>query len=162
MRRVGDTLIRTVWLGVICFFGLVALASFKLALSSLRPVAAAGMPLRVNDLELAPVTTNISSNTLTKGDRLQIAYVLVVEPTAVPPGPPELPAAVAPKIISRHWHEPNDQKVSQVSTKKQKGSKKDSPLVEPKPVREADACKSDGLDRIKRFFNPTTNCTTSN
>ena len=89
-----------------------------------------------------------------KGDRLQIAYVAAVEPVVVVPRrPPELPATAAPRIISRHWHDPNDQKVALVTTRKPKRSKKDLPVIERKPVLEVGACKSDGLDRLNRPFN---------
>jgi hypothetical protein len=79
------------------------------------------------------------------------------------PRPPrrKLSATVAPKIISRHWHDSSDQKISQVPAKKPRSSKKGSPVVDRKPVLEADACKSDGLDRMKRLFNPALHCKTS-
>ena len=147
-------MIRTVWLGVILFVGLLALASFKLASGSPRPVAVAEVPLSANDRELAPVVTDAAPNAAMKGDRFQIAYVAAVEPVVVVPRrPPELPATAAPRIISRHWHDPNDQKVALVTTRKPKRSKKDLPVMERKPVLEVGACKSDGLDRLNRPFN---------
>jgi hypothetical protein len=159
---VGRTLIRTVWLGIFLFAGLVALASFKLAFGSPRPIAIAESSQMANDREIGTVVTTAVPDTLKKSDRLQVTYVHAVEPVAmVPPVPPELPNAIAQKIISRHWHDPSDQKVAQVATRKPKSSKKASPGVERKPVLEADACNSAGLDRIKRFFNPATNCKTS-
>jgi hypothetical protein len=156
---VGRTLIRTVWLGLLLLAGLVALASFKLAFGSPRPIAIAELSQMANDREIGIVVTTAVPDTLKKSDRLQVTYVHAVEPVAmVPPVPPELPNAIAPKIISRHWHDPSDQKVAQVATRK---SKKGSPGVDRKPVLEADACNSAGLDRIKRFFNPAPNCKTS-
>lgn len=158
----GLTLIRTVWLGIILFAGLVALASFKLAFGSPRPIAIAESSQMANDREVGTVVTAALPDTLKKSDRLEVTYVHAVEPVAmVPPVPPELPNAIAPKIISRHWHDPSDQKVAQVATRKPKSSKKGSPGVERKPVLQADACNSASLDRIKRFFNPATNCKTS-
>jgi hypothetical protein len=153
--------IRTVWLGVVLFFGLVALASFNLAFGSQRPVAIVEVPQMASGQEIGTAVTTAVPDMLKKGDRLQIVYVPAVEPVAmVPPAPPDLPNAIAPNIISRHWHDPSDQKVSQVTTRK-KGSKKGSPVVDRKPVLEADACNSGGLDRIKRLFSPATDCKAS-
>ena len=155
----GRNVIRTVWLGVFLFAGLVALASFKLASGSPRPVTIAERHHIAGDREIGTVAVSVAPDTLRKSDRLEVTYVPAVEPVAmVPPVAPESPA---PKIISRHWHDPSDQKVAQVPTRKPKGTKESSPTVERKPILEANACKSDGFNRIKRLFNPTTNCQTS-
>jgi hypothetical protein len=72
-------------------------------------------------VETSPEQTTVgqafAQDTLTKADRLDIAYVrrdaAVVEPAmlvAKSPDetpPPSLGPATPPKIVSRHWHDPN-------------------------------------------------------
>jgi len=154
--------IRTVWLGVFLLVGLAALASFKLAFSSQRPVTVmvTDRPQVASDLEIG---TDAVPNTLNKSDRLKITYASTVESsepvaTVVQVVAPEPPVTAAPKITGRHWHDPADQRTSLTTAKKLKGSKKGLPAVEPKPIQDADACRSDGLARIKRLFNPGANC----
>ena len=159
-------MIRTVWLGVFLFIALAALASFKLAFGSQRPVTSANRPQVVRDLEIETVASDAVPNTLKKSDRLEVTSASTVESpepvaTVIPVVVPEPPVTAAPKITSRHWHDPADQKTSQVGAKKLKGSKRGSPAVEPKPVQAADACESDGLARIKRLFKPGANCQTA-
>jgi hypothetical protein len=153
--------IRTVWLGVFLFVGLAALASFKLAFGSQQTAAIAEQPQVASDPEVGTVATNAALNAPKKSDRLQVTYVSTVEPvTMVTPLPaaPDSPVISASKITSRHWHDPSDQRIAQVSTRKTKDSKKISPALERKLVLEANACKPGGLDRIKRLFNPAATC----
>jgi hypothetical protein len=153
--------IRTIWLGIFLFVGLVALASFKLAFGSQRTAAIAERQEVASDREIGTVATNVALDTLKKSDRLQVTYVSAAEPVAmVAPLPvaPDSPVIEAPKITSRHWHDPSDQKIVQVPTRKPTGSKKASPAFERKPVLEANACKPGGIDRIKRLFNHAATC----
>jgi hypothetical protein len=80
-------------------------------------------------VETSPEQTTVgqafAQDTLTKADRLDIAYVrrdaAVVEPAmlvAKSPDetpPPSLGPATPPKIVSRHWHDPNARKSAAVS-----------------------------------------------
>lgn len=116
---------------------------------------------------LISVSTEAVAETLTKSDRLQVAYepAPVFEPVpAIAPVPPEHPANVPLKIISRHWHDPSDQKAAQSATGRTKSKipKKNSRVVERNPTLEADACGPNQLDRVKRLFNLATDCRRSN
>jgi hypothetical protein len=148
-------LIRSIWLGLIFLIVLVALASFKLAFAPPRPVAAAEMPLPTEEREFVNAAPYAPSDAAIKGDRLQVSYVSAVEPVAVAPEPPsELPFAAPLKIISRHWHE----KPVQVAIKKRRELRNEASVRERKLLLDANACTSNGLDRIKRLISPTANC----
>src|SRR5712672_2508334 len=139
-------MIRTVWLGLFLLLGIAALASFRFAFSPQRPVALTKAAAFISaDAEPSAVGTAVAPDTLTKGDRLQVVYVgppVDVKPAAtadVPATPPSAAATVAPKIISRHWHDPNDPKVTQRTREKVKArdSRKIAPAIERKPAVEA-------------------------
>ncbi len=87
-------MIRTVWLGLVLFFGLVGLASFKLAFGAPRPMAVAQAPAVAAGRDMPEVGTSPVPETLTKGDRLPVTYVSAVGPVAmepqVPPEPPPM------------------------------------------------------------------------
>ena len=112
-------MIRTVWLGLALLVCLIGLASFKLAIGSPRPMAvvqAAAASRDVLEIGTSPVP-----ETLTKGDRLPVTYISFVEPLATElQVPPEPTSIAAPKIISRHWHDPSDPTAAQGGIKKPK------------------------------------------
>ena len=98
-------------------------------------------------------------DTLTKSDRLPVTYISSVEPLSTElQAPPEPPSIAAPKIISRHWHNPKDRRATQSGTKKpmSKGLKKHVRRVERKPA--AEACNPDESSPLRRLFNPTATC----
>ena len=115
----GRVVIRTVWLGLALLVCLIGLASFKLAIGSPRPMAvvqAAAASRDVLEIGTSPVP-----ETLTKGDRLPVTYISFVEPLATElQVPPEPTSIAAPKIISRHWHDPSDPTAAQGGIKKPK------------------------------------------
>jgi len=156
---------RTVWLGAFLLILIGGLASFKFAfldrqaatiMNSMALVAANAEPGRG-----VPATI---SDTLTKGDRLEVLHAkpaLDVAPATVQHavGPPVVSKAAAPAIISRHWHDPSDQKPGQVQERNSKrASKTNPPAVERKPIVEANSCKSGGLDSLRRIFGTTPIC----
>ena len=150
-------MIRTVWLGLALLVCLIGLASFKLAIGSPRPMAvvqAAAASRDVLEIGTSPVP-----ETLTKGDRLPVTYISFAEPLATElQVPPEPTSIAAPKIISRHWHDPSDLRPAQGGTKKPKSTdlKKHARRVERKPAPET--CNPDGNSQLKRLFGPTTTC----
>jgi hypothetical protein len=162
-------MIRTVWLGLVLLLGIGALASFRFILNPQQPVSLAKAAAFVSaDVEPSSVGTAAASDTLTKGDRLQVAYVapaIDVRPAAIADAPPPIrPAATAPRIISRHWHDPNDQKVIQRTRQKAKlrESGKTASAVERNPSVEANSCKPDGLQVLRQLFNTPGNCVKPN
>jgi hypothetical protein len=114
-------------------------------------------PAGVAGRDVPEIGTSPVPETLPKGDRLPVTYISSVEPPAtelkVPPEPTSIPA---PKIISRHWHDPSDPRAAQGGTKKPKSKdlKKHVRRVERKPT--AQACN--GSSPFRRLFGPTTTC----
>ena len=168
-------MVRTVWLGLFLLLGMGGLALFKFAFSPHQAVSLPKVTAFVSaDAESSSVGAAVASDTLTKGDRLQVAYVAPVAPAidvktaaiADPPqpSPPIGAAATAPRIISRHWHDPNDPKVAQRIKQKAKArdSRKTAPVVERKPLVEANSCKPDGLHGLRQLFNMPGKCAKTN
>jgi hypothetical protein len=164
-------MIRTVWLGLFLLLGIAALASFRFAFSPQQPVSLSKAAAFVSaDAEPSAVGAAVASDTLRKGDRLQVVYAgppVGVKPAAtadVPATPPIGAATIAPRIISRHWHDPNDPKVTQGSKQKAKArnSRKTAPAVERIPAVEASSCKPDGLQGLRQLFSTPGNCAKTN
>ena len=168
----GHTLIRTVWLGLFLLICLGALSLYKFALGPLhlaQPVAVAeAAALLAANADMPTVGAGVASDTLTKGDRLQVVYVQSegdVRPTTVEnsSAPVALPDSVAPKFISRHWHDPSDQRAAQVTKKsKARDPKKNIRVVDRKPAIEADSCKPSGFEGLRQLFNKPRNCGSTN
>jgi len=174
-RESGAHMIRTVRLGLFLLLGVAVLAAFRFFLSPQQPASLAKAAAFVSaDAESSSVGAAVASDTLTKGDRLQVAYVAPVAPafdvkTAAiadppPPSPPIGAPATAPRIVSRHWHDPNDPKVTQRIKQKAKArdSRKNAPVVERKPLVEANSCKPDGLHGLRQLFNMPGKCAKTN
>jgi hypothetical protein len=163
-------LIRTVWLGLFLLIGLGTLASFKLAFNASQPVAVINAAAFVSaNADISTVGNSAVSDTMLKGDRLRITHLqpaVDLKPVAVEdaPLPPARAVTGAPRIISRHWHDPSDQKREQAAATKSKlkDSKKSVPTVGRRPAVEANSCKPEGLDTSRRAFNMPTSCATSN
>ena len=155
----GRVVIRTVWLGLVLLVGLVGLASFKLAIGSPRPIAIVVAPAVAAGTDVPDIGTNPVPDTLTKSDRLPVAYISSVEPIATElQVPPEPPSIAVPKIISRHWHDPNHRRAPQGGTQKLKSKdlKKQVRRVERKSTPQA--CNSDDSSPLKRIFGAATIC----
>ena len=164
-------MIRTVWLGVFLLLGIAVLASYRFAVSpqQLAELSKA-VALASGDIEPSSVGMASAADTLTKGDRLQIAYMAPatdVKPAATavaPVSPPIPPATPAPRIVSRHWHDPHDRKVTQAAKPKAKArdSKKGAPVGERRPAVEASFCQPDALHGLRQLFNMPGNCPRAN
>ena len=114
-----------------------------------------------------------SQDTLTKADRLEIAYArdaFAAEPAAVaakapdetsprPPGP-----AASPRIVSRHWHDPNAKKPAAVSPGQRiKGQepKKSRNVDRGKATVDLRACRRpEGFAGLLRALNLSQGCDT--
>jgi hypothetical protein len=113
----GLAVMRTAWLAILCLIGLGAMVAIK-----------AGTPTPPPNIGAFPEQTTVgksfSQDTLTKADKLEIAYVrdpvaveavmLVTKAPGKTPRQPLSPAAT-PKILSRHWHDPKAKKSAAVS-----------------------------------------------
>ena len=102
-------MIRTIWFATICLAVLGTLAVGKAAITR-----AYSSVIR-QPMDQRTVGTDLTQDTLSKADRLEIAYVRREMPAAsalqpsepiAPPVTLVLPPA-ASQIVSRHWHDPN-------------------------------------------------------
>jgi len=90
------------------------------------------------------IAAGSSQDTLTKADKLEIAYVrapVVEEPvllaTQVPNETPPQPRSLTiPKIVSRHWHDPNAKKSAAASPERR------IKIQEPKNGKNVDRAKA--------------------
>jgi hypothetical protein len=123
--------------------------------------------------EQTPVGQAFSQDTLTKADRLEIAYVrrdaVAVEPAMlVTKSPDETPPqsldpATTPKIVSRHWH-PNTRKSAAVSPGRRvrdQEPKKSANVDRRKATVDLRACRrSEGFAGLLRALNLAPGCDT--
>ena len=113
-------MIRTVWLGLVLFFGLAGLASYKLAFGAPPPRAVVQTSAVTANRDMPEVGTGPVMDTLTKSDRLPVTSISSVEPLATElQMPEELPSAAVPKVISRH-RDASDLKAEKGGTKRVK------------------------------------------
>jgi hypothetical protein len=138
-------MIRTVWLAIAC---LAALGALALGKTLTGPAAPAGAD---RPTEIATAVNAPGQETLTKADRLEIAYVRFDSPVqpALRPAEPLTPApSIAPraetKIISRHWRDPNAPASSAAKSKQEKQTvaNKKSKRGDPKGGQAADRSKA--------------------
>ena len=152
-------MIRTVWLGLVLFFGLAGLASYKLAFGAPPPMAVVQASAVAANKHMPEVGTTPATHTLTKSDRLPVTFISSVEPLATELHvPEELPSVAVPKIISRH-PDPSDLKIEKGGTKKVKSKdlKKHVRRVQRKPT--PPACNPDEVSPLRRLFGAATICT---
>jgi hypothetical protein len=138
-------MIRTVWLGFACLAVLGALGIGKALTTPVAPVTAE------RPFDETTIGADFGQETLTKADRLEIAYV-PPEPLAPPVLQPteSLRSAISStvqqaetKIISRHWHDPNapvSSSAKKKQTKQALSNKKSRP--DPKRNQAADRVQS--------------------
>ena len=165
--------IRTVWLAVVCLIGLGAMVALR-----------AGTPTPPASARPSPAQTTVgeifSSDTLTKADRLDIAYVrdliapkpvmLVAKAPDETPPQPSGPTSTT-NIVSRHWHDPHARRPAAVSPgrrikggESQKGnqeSKKGNNVDRGKPTVDLRPCRRpEGFAGLLRALNLTPGCDT--
>jgi hypothetical protein len=155
MERV---VIRTVWLGLVLFFGLAGLASYKLAFGASPPVAVVQASAVAANKHMPEVGTTPETDTLTKSDRLPVTYISSLVPLATALHvPEELPSVAVPTISSWH-HDASDLKVEKGGTKKVKSKDlmKHVRRVQRKPAPQA--CNPDEVSPLRRLFGAATIC----
>ena len=160
----GLVVIRTMWLAALCLSGLGAMVAIG-----------AGTPTPPPNVEPSPdqttIATGSSQDTLTKADKLEVAYVrdpvavepvmpVATAPNETPPQPLSPPAT--PKIVSRHSHDPNAKKVAAVSPGRRiKGqeSKKSKNVERAKlPVELRPCPRPEGFAGLLRLLNLSPGC----
>jgi hypothetical protein len=161
---------RIVGLPIVCLALLAAIA-IKAGTAASRPP----------DIEPLPNQTTVGSgipqDTLTKADKLEIAYVrkaVLVDPVtqfAKASPEPSLPLpAMVPKVASRHWHDPNSKKVTKGSqdqriktsqSKKGQDSKKRKNVEPPKAIVDLRPCRRpEGFAGLLSALNLSPGCDT--
>jgi hypothetical protein len=146
-------MIRTVWLAIACLAVLGALSVGK-ALTT--PVAPATAEISFDETTIG---ADFGQETLTKADRLEIAYMPpeTPAPPALQPVEPlrsPIPPTVQqaePKIISRHWHDPNAPVSSAAKTKRTKQVLTDK-------TTKPDLKRNQTADRVKSTEQPKPPC----
>jgi hypothetical protein len=141
---------RIVGLPIVCLVLFVAIA-IKAGTAASRPPDVEPLPDQMT------AGSDIPQETLTKADKLEVAYVskmIPVEPItrfakATPGSSLPLPTTV-PKIASRHWHDPNsikvtnnsrDQRIKSLQSKKVQESKKGKNAEPSKPIADLRPCR---------------------
>jgi hypothetical protein len=162
----GLAVIRTVWLAILCLIGLGAMVALR-----------AGTPTPPPSVRASPAQTTVgqifSQDTLTKADRLDIAYVPdPIAPKPVMPAtkvPDETPSRLSrptatTKIVSRHRHDPHARKPAAVPVarrNKEKEPKKDNNVDRSKPMVDLRPCRRpEGFAGLLRALNLTPGCDT--
>lgn len=151
-------MIRTVWLGLVLFFGLAGLASYKLAFGASPPMAVVQASAVAANKHMPEVGTTPETDTLTKSDRLPVTYISSLVPLATALHvPEELPSVAVPTISSWH-HDASDLKVEKGGTKKVKSKDlmKHVRRVQRKPAPQA--CNPDEVSPLRRLFGAATIC----
>ena len=151
-------MIRTVWLGLVLFFGLAGLASYKLAFGAPPPMAVVQASAVAANKHMPEVGTTPATHTLTKSDRFPVTYISSVEPLAAElQVPEELPSVAVPKVISRH-HDASNLKAEKGGTKKVKSNdlKKHVRRVQRKST--PPSCNPDEVSPLRRLFGAATIC----
>jgi hypothetical protein len=159
------TVIRTGWLAVFCLIGLGATVAIK-ARTPTPPPNVGAAP------EQTTVGIGFAQDTLTKADKLEVAYVhrpVAVEPVilvtkAQDETPPQLPSPPAtPKIVSRRSHDPNAKKVGTVSPGRRiKGQESKKSVERAKlPVELMPCRRPEGFAGLLRVLNLSSDATHS-
>jgi hypothetical protein len=159
---------RIVGLPIVCLVLLGAIA-IKAGTAASRPPDIEPMP------DKTTAGSGVPQDTLTKADKLEIAYarkVAPVEPVAqfakATPAPSlQLPTTV-PKVASRHWHDPNskkvtkrlqDQRIKTSQSKKGQDSKKSKNVEPPKAILDLRPCRRpEGFAGLLRALNLSPGC----
>jgi hypothetical protein len=104
--------VRTVWLALFCLLGLGIVVAVR---STSRISAAVVASAKIDNTSRPTAKPDTQQDTLGKADRLPVFDVNAEVKVANAPSPteavsvepaPAVPAAT-PKIVSRHWHDPN-------------------------------------------------------
>ena len=161
---------RIVGLPIVCLVLLGAIA-IKAGTAASRPPDIEPLPNRTT------VGSGVPQETLTKADKLEIAYVrkaVPVDPVtqfakATPEPSLPLPTTV-PKVTGRHWHDPHSMKVTKGSqdrrikssqSKKGQESQKSKNVEPPKAIVDLRPCRRpEGLAGLLRALNLSPGCDT--
>jgi hypothetical protein len=153
--------IRIVALGAVCLAGLGAIAAVPNKSPPPQPAEVIFPVVAGNKADRQQLV--IDRDTPTVAERVDVVYVPPVE-DLTPSNQSALQKAAsppAPRIASRHWHDPHDRKFFEAT--KQNASKSKSPTKDtadraPKRATAVRECRSDGLDPFLRKLNLSPQC----
>jgi hypothetical protein len=167
----GPAVIRIVWPTILFIVAIGAMVAIKAG--SPEPPANEGASPDQNEgvsPDQRAISTGFSQDTLTRADKLEVAYVggpaaiaLVENPSGETPAQAVSPTP-ALKIVSRHWHDPNakrpavvapDRRVNRPDPKKNKNTDRAKTTVELKPCR-----RPEGFGALLRALNLSPECET--
>ena len=171
-------MLRIAWLALTVAVSIGAWAAYSWARNPAYPVverAAKTSRAASNDVPPAAMSVAASPDTLSKSDRLDAGHQRVAAKpqmtpvTYAPPTDtkqPAAPVAAAPKIVSRHWHDPHDPKVrrersaNQESGSSKSKSAKSTTSGPDRRLQANAACKQpSGWNTLRRALNmPLSGC----
>jgi len=162
---------RIVGLPIVCLVLLLGAIAIKAGTAASRPP----------DIEPLPNQTTVGSGvpqeTLTKADKLEIAYVrkaVAIDPVihfakATPEPSLQLPTTV-PKVASRYWHDPHskkvtkgsqDQRIKSSQSRKGQEAKKSKNVEPPKAIVDLRPCRRpEGFAGLLSALNLSPGCDT--
>jgi hypothetical protein len=162
---------RIVGLPIVCLV-LLAVIAIKAGTAASRPPNIEPLPDQMT------ARSDVPQDTLTKADKLEIAYVRNVAPPVEPvtplakatPGPSLPPPTVVAKFASRHWHDPNsikvtnnsrDQRIKSSQSKKVRESKKSKNVGRSKAIVDLRPCRRpEGFAGLLTALNLSPGCDT--
>jgi hypothetical protein len=161
---------RIVGLPIVCLALLAAIA--------IKAGTAASRPPDIEPIPDRPTAgSGVPQDTLTKADKLEIAYVRKVAPVdpvtqfakATPEPSLQLPTTV-PKVASRYWHDPHskkvtkgsqDQRIKSSQSRKGQEAKKSKNVEPPKAIVDLRPCRRpEGFAGLLRALNLSPGCDT--
>lgn len=146
-------MIKVVVLGLVCVGGIgaIAAAASKSAPaptpSIAYPVVAGNKADRLSLVSMQDVQPTV--------EKVALAFTTPSEPPMSPPPQPqpkEVAKAKAPQFIARHWHDPNDTRVS-ARNPKSEPSRSTSRNGSATKLADAQECRVDGLSSMLRKLN---------
>lgn len=156
--------------------GLVGLA--LLGAIAIKAGTAASRPPNIEPLpNQTTVGSDVPQDTLTKADKLEIAYVrkaVPVDPVTqlakATPEPSLQLSTTVPKVAGRHWHDPHsikltkgsrDQHIKSSQSKKGQESRKSKNVESPKAIVDLRPCpRPEGFAGLLRALNLSPGCDT--
>jgi len=160
--------IRTIWLGFTFLIVLAGVGSFRFAFGHFDAANASGIVRSEVD---HTVGTKASQETLTKAERLSVAYVSPAPDAtelaktayiAAELLPRTSPAMVTPGVIDRHGQQsvPPAVRQTRIQKPKRKQPKPDAVASKSQPAADPKACQLEEFDAVRWAFNLSTGCHT--
>ena len=154
-------MIRIVALGAVCLAGLGAIAAVPNKSPPPQPAEVIFPVVAGNKADRLQLV--IGRDTPTDVEKVDVVYVPPDEDLTPSNQSPLQKAAnpPAPRIASRHWHDPHDRKffeAAKQNASKSKSSTKDPADRAPRRVTAVKECRSDGLDPFLRKLNLSPQC----